>query len=286
MSDCTFTEVLQAWHKGFEGYYFDMTMEIEQFLKKVVSEDLAPEHSWIVFSEGSPAGLLLNGFRTVKGKKRAWNGGTGVALDLRGTGVGKRLMEKMLQTYKLQGVDECYLEAISDNSTAISLYKKVGYEVVDKLVFLQNKESLDEFTFTTPKSYRVEQAPVQKAANLDFYDAESSWQTLAQNVKDGQAAIAYDVEKNIAGYALFSKHYTDSGELARIVLYQCKAQPDLLDEHEILNSILKFVFEPGHTKCLRSTVNTSKKSTALIAILKQAGFAPAIEQVHMKKTMI
>ncbi|WP_070120992.1 GNAT family N-acetyltransferase [Bacillus marinisedimentorum] len=285
MSDCTFSEALQAWNKGFEGYYLDMTMEIGPFLKRMVNEDLSPEYSWIVFSEGSPAGLILSGIRTINGEKRSWNGGTGLAPELRAKGTGRLLVEKSLETYEENSVDVCFLEAIADNSPAISLYKKMGYEVVDGLIFFQNRNSLDDAAFKTITDYRVEHIPVHETANLDFYEAENSWQTLYQSVKCGKAVIAYDDQNEAAGYALFTTQYKDSGELAAITLYQCETKPGRNDEQPILNSLLSAVFSPNSEKCVRSTVNTSKKSTSLIDILKRSGFTAAIEQVHMKKTL-
>src|SRR5690606_28819443 len=128
---------VEAWNKGFEGYYFDATTTVDQFTNRMVLEGLSPSLSILAFDCDKPVGLILNGVRMIDGKKVAWNGGTGVAKDYRRNGVGKQLMDATLAIYEEEGVQIATLEAIKQNEKAIKLYENKGYKIVDELVHLQ-----------------------------------------------------------------------------------------------------------------------------------------------------
>src|ERR1700741_614928 len=142
LNTCTFDEALQIWNGGFEGYFVNMTQPMDGYLARLQNDNLSVQHSLVAFSEGKPAGFLLNGIRTNEGRRVAWNGGTGVGFEFRGQGVGKVLVTAALDLYREQGVEVATLEALSTNQPAIALYQKCGYEVVDDLVFLEHQGPL------------------------------------------------------------------------------------------------------------------------------------------------
>jgi hypothetical protein len=53
----------------------------------------------MAFYNNTPAGIMLNGIKKVKGKKHAWNGGTSVALPYRKLGIGEALLKATLERY-------------------------------------------------------------------------------------------------------------------------------------------------------------------------------------------
>lgn len=54
-----------------------------------------------------------------------------VAKEHQGKGFGKQLLDWMLETAKLNGVKELFLDVRADNQAAISLYQKVGFDRID-----------------------------------------------------------------------------------------------------------------------------------------------------------
>src|SRR6185436_18626630 len=113
LSTCSFDDALKIWNEGFQGYFVDMTLSLDRYLSRLQREGLSPEYSLMAFSDGMPAGFLLNGIRTNAGRKVAWNGGTGVRPQLRGRGVGKALMRATVGLYQELGIQIATLEAIS-----------------------------------------------------------------------------------------------------------------------------------------------------------------------------
>src|SRR4051812_32013581 len=100
LTECTYDQALTAWNTGFEGYFVNLNMTHEMFLKRFPMEDLKPSLSVAAFYDGEPAGLIVNGIRTVNGTKIAWNGGTAVATKFRKQGVGRALINATLDIYK------------------------------------------------------------------------------------------------------------------------------------------------------------------------------------------
>jgi hypothetical protein len=62
---------VEAWNKGFEGYYFDMATTPEAFKKRGEQEGLSPDLSVVAFESGKPVGIVRNGLREINGKKVA-----------------------------------------------------------------------------------------------------------------------------------------------------------------------------------------------------------------------
>ncbi|MEB2276241.1 GNAT family N-acetyltransferase [Bacillus sp. ILBB4] len=62
-------------------------------------DQLSVDHSFMAFYNNTPAGIMLNGIKKVKGKKHAWNGGTSVALPYRKLGIGEALLKATLERY-------------------------------------------------------------------------------------------------------------------------------------------------------------------------------------------
>ena len=228
MNECTMEEVLESWNKGWEGYYFNMTMGYDQYFARIASEGLSIPLSLIACAEGKPVGFLLNGIRILDGKKVGWNGGTAVCPEYRRHGVGRKLMEAALDVFRAEGCDAAILEAMSQNERAIALYEQYGYQTIDRLV-LYGCEQFGEGTFGLQgeSPYTVRAVPLSEAGNLPFYNHWAAWQThwLSDRV-NGEARIVADAEGNAVGYALCRRFYNLEGQLVAIVLTQCEALPE------------------------------------------------------------
>jgi ribosomal protein S18 acetylase RimI-like enzyme len=288
LSTCSFEEALQIWNEGFKGYFVDVTLSLDAYLARLYSEGLSPEYSFIAFSAGKLAGCLLNGIRINAGRKVAWNGGTAVSSNFRGQGIGKVLVKAALELYAEQDVEVATLEAISANSSAIGLYQQAGYEIVDRLLFLQSNSAIrTKFSHHCDNdSYLIQSVPPAVVADLEFYESSAPWQTQWQSVllKNGAALIIADGRGEAVGYALYKKTFDQEGRLAAIVLYQCAAAPGENAEN-IVACALEEVYGPLDVECHRSTHNLSKKNELVCRFLTEAAFTPFAEQVHMAKTL-
>lgn len=281
---CSFQTALEVWNRGFQSYVVDLTLSLDGFLTRISSEGVSPEYSFIAFLEGKPVGFLLNGIRISSGRKFAWNGGTGVVPELRGRGIGRALVETALDLYAQELVDIATLEAISSNESAIALYQKCGYEVVDELMFLQTDKPIDNFVSTAETaSFTVKTVAPAAVGTLSFYRELSPWQAQWQTLAlcHGEGILVLDARGTPLGYALFKKKFDDKGRLSSVALYQCEVAPNQADSELIASLALQSVFSPELGTYRRATYNLRKSNELVVKILLRSGFTTFIEQVLM-----
>ena len=286
LSECTLEQAVEAWNKGFEGYQFDMTTTAEAFSKRIEKEGLSEELSVVAFAEERPVGIVLNGIRQSGGRKIGWNGGTGVAREWRKKGVGIQLMEETLQILKGERVEVATLEAISGNDKAIGLYKKLGYEIVDDLLFMKLDGAVEEKSAAGSENYKIRSADPEEIGQLPFYRGDFPWQIQWQSVRDGEGLIAMDNEGQAAGYAYFRKLNDEQGKHSRTVLYQCETAPCAIEREEIAGLLIEEVFGNFLNAINRTAVNVPVTGNAITyKVLKDKGFERSIAQVFMKKQL-
>ncbi|CEG26564.1 GNAT family N-acetyltransferase [Bacillus sp. B-jedd] len=286
LADCSLKEVLAAWNAGFEGYFADMTMTYDAFLRRFPFEDLSPELSVVAFMDGEPAGLIVNGVRKIDGENTAWNGGTAVAVKYRKQGVGRALMEETLKLYKQEGVAFAMLEAIEGNDKAISLYESLGYKNVDRLEYLELKGKHDQNPAAPFNQYTFRKAAPLHAGMLPFYKGGNPWQTHWQSAKDAEAVILSDSSGKDAGYAYFKKSFNENGEHIGTTVFQCEADETRDDAEDILQSLISYIFGSFNEDIRRVIVNLPLERSRLThSVFKQNGFTPFISQVMMNRSM-
>lgn len=284
LSDCPLQDGVEAFNSGFEGYFHEQRVTIDSFAKRFGLEDLSPEFSLLAYHDGKPSGIIISGIKEIGGDVVAWNGGTGVATELRGRGVGKKLMDALLEVYKENNVRFATLEALSKNEAAIHLYKKMGYSVMNSLKFLRYDGAFAENPFRSDSLYTVEIASPAMLTAIDFYLHKTPWQTHASNVRDGQAAVLRNEQNDILGYALFKKQYKE-GKVAAISLFQLEVAQDRSDKMELIKTLLNQSFAPLDREVKRTTFNLRDDNKDLLNLLRESGFTEWEEQVWMIKDL-
>ncbi|MDR4886908.1 GNAT family N-acetyltransferase [Fredinandcohnia sp. QZ13] len=284
LSECTLEDAVVAWNKGFEGYYFDMTTTVDLFTRRMILEGLSPTLSVIAYDGERPVGLILNGIRFINGKKVSWNGGTGVDPEYRGKGVGKKLMEATLALYETEGVEVSTLEAVKGNDKAITLYEKVGYNIVDGLIHLQHTGELSGDAFLSENNqFTFKKGIPIDASQVPFYKAMVPWQTQWNNARDGESLLALDENDTVIGYAIFKRLFNEEGKLQSIILLQCETEPSQDKKEDIVRELLQRVFGQTNLNVARTAANVSVSNKILRELLENAGFKVKAEQVFMVK---
>lgn len=282
LSEISLDEALAVWNQGFEGYFTDINMNLDAFTTRLVSEDMSLKLSIIGYMDEEPVGIVLNGVRVNNGKKIAWNGGTGVPVKWRGKGIGKQLMQATLEIYKEEGVDTATLEAMSQNENAIKLYESVGYQVVDRLLFLQKAGKLAQDAFHTDIQFQLKKGIAIDALNHGLLNNDVPWQTQWQSIrKDGELAVVSDGGEDVA-YFLYKRGFSPDGKIASIIIYQAGVNDKGNSVEDAVRFGLRNIFEPN-MECTRMTFNFPQTNKEVVKVLQKEGFESNLEQVFMKK---
>lgn len=268
LTDCTPSEMVRAWNRGFNGYAVNLEMDETMFLNRLVTEELSPEHSIVAFIKDEPVGIIMNGFRMREGQSIAWNGGTAVAPEYRGSGIIHQLMERTMAIYEQEKVEIANLEAIKSNETAIKLYGKYGYTVVENLVFLLGKQK-----GAKPLEYEV--CRPEELITLSGYQERVVWQCQPASIKHGEAYV-FKIDEKVVGYSLFRRVWDEAKKLSRVNIYQLKL---LADNAEYIPRMLAAIGEKDTPVML---VNFIKNDPVTRYLLEQ-DFTVTAEQVWMEK---
>lgn len=282
LSTFTFEEALKLWNEGFAGYYVDLTLSIDRFMARIHGDHVSPEHSLVAVVDSRPCGFLLNAIRRNGVTKAAWNGGTGVAPEFRGQGIGKALLRAALEVYREQGVVSASLEAVVSNDAAIKLYKQFGYEHLEQLVILRRPGPIT--VERASSEFLLQHVAPPRVSELPFYTWNASWQNQWQSVtaKSGDAVIVTDSAKRVLGYALYIQSFDEQAKLKSVTLAQCEVSPDVSDGEPVLRALLDHVFSPFDVDVTRVVFNF-RADHPVRKIVEAWGFEVFFEQVHLVK---
>ncbi|MEK3975182.1 MULTISPECIES: GNAT family N-acetyltransferase [unclassified Psychrobacillus] len=283
LAKCTLDEITEAWNKGFEGYLLPATMDTHSLIKKIVGEELSTDFSIVGFMDGKPVGIILTGIREDGGKKLAWNGGTGVAPSYRGKGAALKMMEALFKIYRKNNVSTATLEALEKNERAIALYKKLGYEVKDYLLFISKQINSDEFPLQNNK-WTMEAVLPEQLAKIDFYTSNIPWQCQWQSLKHGDAFVVKDQLGGSVGYGLYKKVINAEGKVEKVNIYDLNYQPEKINSTEFTRKFISYLTASMENSIELSTFNFPSNNP-LAEVLMEIGFEKKIVQVYMEKLM-
>jgi ribosomal protein S18 acetylase RimI-like enzyme len=284
LSEWKLEEMVHLWNEAFSDYYSDMKMDLERFAVRLDRDALSPEQSLVAWVDGIPAGFVMGGIREVGGRRVAWNGGTAVVPRFRGQGVGRKLMEAVLDMYRRHQVDLATLEAISVNERAISLYKSLGYRVVDHIWIYRSEQAmtLPDRGETERTEYTIRRERPQDVAGLPFYRVTAPWQSQWFCVPGGMALIAENGTGEPAGYALVRKVKDDFGEWREMVAHDLVVHSGRTDGEAVARVLLEEAFAPADAPAKRTVLHVSEKTPWLSEWLEKNGFHPVVRQVQME----
>ncbi|WP_404462028.1 GNAT family N-acetyltransferase [Sutcliffiella horikoshii] len=282
LSECTLVQALEAWNKGFEGYFFDATMDVDRFAARLGQENISASLSIIAFDDETPIGLLLSGYKKIGGNLVAWNGGTGVAVTHRRKGIGKLLVDKACELYEEKGIHTSTLEAISKNDQAIALYESKGYKIVDHVIHLSLETSVE---FNDSLEYYPVYTSAHDAQYLSGYHHDTPWQSQWWCMKDGLTLQLMGTDGETAAYAMFKRQYSPDGTLKAIVVTHCFINEKQNDPEKVLEALFFQLFPPtvAPYQCTVAFFQTSNKM--VYDYLTDKGFSMKVEQVWMKKAI-
>jgi GNAT superfamily N-acetyltransferase len=128
-----FDTLVQAFNAGYEGYIVPVQFGAEQMEAHIDRYDIDLSASRLAYDGEQPIGVALLGVRG----RRGWVGGVGVSPAYRGKGVGRGLMENLIESARVLRLEQLQLEVIEGNTTAYDLYRKLGFKPVNHLLILE-----------------------------------------------------------------------------------------------------------------------------------------------------
>jgi ribosomal protein S18 acetylase RimI-like enzyme len=119
-------ELLDAWNRGFTGYFVDNTMDEVRLEKHIRWSGVDLARSAILLVDDKPAAFSLAAMQDRGGHPVAWIAGFGVAPEHRRKGLAGTLMRAHCEILDKAGVRETFLEVIEENP-ARRVYSAAGF---------------------------------------------------------------------------------------------------------------------------------------------------------------
>lgn len=141
-SDYPLPDLVNYLNQGFENYFVPIQFNVSQFLVMVRRDGIDLPSSRVLLADGIPSGIALIA-------RRGWTSrlaAMGISTDTRGKGAGSWFMKELIREADEREEREMVLEVIEQNSPAVALYKKSGFEIVRRLVGFIRRDAEEKGT--------------------------------------------------------------------------------------------------------------------------------------------
>ena len=125
-----YPQLFRTFKEAFSDYGIDMSYLNERNLRNRWTKNaVSYESSVAAFDDDRMVGFMVIGLDDWKGRRAAFDAGTGVIREYRGFGVAPALFDLAIQGLRDQAVRAFVLEVIQTNKAAVGTYKKLGFKI-------------------------------------------------------------------------------------------------------------------------------------------------------------
>lgn len=267
--------ILEKFGEAFADYARPFELDPVRFRNHINLNAIDLSRSVGCFDGERLVGFSLNGFGSWKGKKTVYDAGTGVIPSHRRHGASEAMFRFMVPVFKKAGIEQFLLEVITENTPAVNLYKKLGFEIERELLFMEAPAMPDQ---NTPPDDEVDirmlaAADLHRLSNL--CDAPPSWQN------SNEAMVRSEPLKTIIGAFIggecvgYSAHSKGLGRIAQFVVDKKVRNRGV--GSRLLTEVQKEL--PPDTKM--QVINLDSVLTEAVDFFKNRGFQVALSQYEM-----
>ncbi|WP_205504054.1 GNAT family N-acetyltransferase [Rufibacter psychrotolerans] len=171
------TELCTLFNTAFSDYVQPMVLTEPILELKLTRDGTQLGVSPLALDHHAAVGFILNALGDWQGRKTAYNGGTGVVPEARGQALAERMYQFCLPVLQQEGVEQCLLEVIKENTRAFLVYQRLGFEVVRHFrCFRDTKTHLQWHGHAAKEIELREVAHPDWALYQTFWEVEPSWQ--------------------------------------------------------------------------------------------------------------
>jgi ribosomal protein S18 acetylase RimI-like enzyme len=264
--------------RAFKDY--DIQINSEQLRIMLDRRGFIPHLSFAAFEGGDIVAFTLNGIGNFGGKLTAYDSGTGTVEEFRGRGIATEIFEFSVPYLRNSGVEQYLLEVLQHNSKAVSVYKKLGFEVRREFNYSFQKNENILFNRTENMSeLTLKEIDLAFCRTGDiFRDFEPSWQNsfdaVGRKPDDFMMLGAFSDGKFI-GYCVIEKRSGDIPQIAVDRAFRRNGVASML-----LHESLKYNLNDSV-----KVINTDTKCDSMTQFLKSLNIEVKGKQFEMIKEL-
>jgi len=274
LKDIGFDTLYAAWDEAFKGYAASWSRE--ELQKDLRRRGYTPELSFGAFDKDRLVSFTLNGIGTFNGIKTAYDTGTATIADYRGKGLATKIFGAAVPYLKDAGCKQYLLEVLQDNSSAISVYKKLGFTITRGFNYFRQEVEKIKIKHVTPL-HNIEIKPITIALKNEMValgDHAPSWQNSFESIErvpdDFVIAGAYKADELI-GYGVLAPA---TGDIAQLAVHK---------DHRgrgIASAILHSLLQSNKSGKMK-VINTEQTDNAITSFLEANGIPKGGSQYEM-----
>lgn len=210
-------ELFQAFEQAFADY--EMQLNKAQHLAMLKRRGFRPELSFAAFDGEKIVSFTCNGIGDFYGVPTAYDTGTGTLKEYRGQGLATQVFEHSIPYLKAAGISIYLLEVLQHNTGAVSVYRKIGFEVSREFYYfrpephpIRNDVKSIAFPYTI-KSIDINEYDLIPS----FWDFRPSWQNSMDAINrspEGVVCLGVFMVDRLIGYGVFEPATGDVTQLA------------------------------------------------------------------------
>ena len=210
-------ELFEAFQQAFADY--ELQLNKAELLTMLKRRGFNPKLSFAAFEGDKIVSFTCNGIGDFYGSQMAYDTGTGTLKDYRGKGLATQVFEYSIPYLKEAGIKEYLLEVLQHNTGAISVYRKLGFEVVREFYyFCPENEQVNRDIKVLDFSYRIEPININEYDSIDnFWDFKPSWQNSMESINrrlEDFICLGFFTEGELVGYGVFEPISGDITQIA------------------------------------------------------------------------
>ncbi|MEJ2758922.1 MAG: GNAT family N-acetyltransferase [Anaerolineales bacterium] len=268
-SNFTIEQLTDIYNRSRKGYLVPMQMTSEALAGYIRHYDLALEHSFVALVDDEVSGLIMLGVRP----NRSWVTRLGVNNEQRGAGIGRRLVERLLEESDQLRIPLNILEVIIGNDPAHRLFLESGFVQVRKLLILQRPAGGPLAPSIPADSLSREEI----FACLDSRRGRQPWSNETESYQHVEHLYGFSLRMD-NGERLWIVYEASGEKLSRLTYHPG-------DENPVngLTALLQRLHQ-RHPELATTTENISAEDPALPAFFS-LGYSAAFQRIEMVRAL-
>ena len=215
----SFNELYHAFEKAFSDY--DFQLKKKELNTMLIRRGFNQELSFGSFVNDTLVAFTFNGIGIYNGAKTAYDTGTGTIAEYRGQGMATQIFNYSIPFLKVAGIKQYLLEVLRYNAKAVSVYKKLGFQITREFnYFSQEADLVKKAGNHKQPDFEIKEIDIPEEIDLkNFYDFEPSWQNSFESVKRKQEDFLISGafhKNNLVGFCIFEPN---SGDITQIAVH-------------------------------------------------------------------
>ncbi len=270
-----FDTLAEAFGEAFATYEVRITpAELRVMLRR---RGFDPALSFAAFDDaGRIMGFTLNGIGTFGGVTTAYDTGTGTLPNYRGRGLASRIFEASLPHLRAAGVAQYLLEVLQHNTSALSVYRGLGFEVSREFNYFRGE--VPNISHFDHKVRHVDVSDVVDVAPR-FWDFDPSWQNGFEAVgrapEDFITLGVFD-DGMLVGYGIFEPA---AGDITQIAVAKAHRR------RGIGSALLDVMLQANRAEAVKCINTEIGRDASIAAFLQAHGIPLAGTQFEMIKKL-